>query len=180
MTISFEISFEESVESCVRVWKREQPFRSQLFAYFFRAVLFAAIASLPVFVFSLNDLLFGALTFVFVISVHLWLYPISTEKHYRTFALQACRKRFGNNNSIQMEIELMETGLRCRAFGDDVVVAWRNILEIEQTENSIYFYCNNGSTALIPRRALASGEQTARFLSSANFYWESSQQLLNA
>jgi hypothetical protein len=179
MRVQFEATIADFAEASFHAWRRENSFSQRFLPYIYGALLLAGIASVPVFMFLPKQLWIGIVEFALISVVCLWLYRPITENYYKKLCSDASRKYMGNRNSTKVEIELLEKGLRWISKGDEYIFAWQNISKIEEAKDAIYFFRKDAGAVAVPKHALISAEQTARFLAFANSYQKSAQQLLN-
>ncbi len=177
MKVSFETTIDDSVELAYRLLKREEK-TPQIFNYLFRAAFLASVASLPCFMF-IPQIWIGCLSFVLVFVAIWYLYPFPTENFYRKYYRSFYGKMYENNSRIICEVEVIEKGLRTCWSGNEYILAWENIAEIQNAEEEIYFFDTIGSGTRVKKSAFGSAEQFARFIALASSYKESVHQLSN-
>lgn len=181
MRVQFEATIDDFADAMFRAGMRRHPnFQGRISEYLFVAFILSAFATMPIFLyFSWEDAWIGVVTFFIMFTAYLYFHR-PTKNHYKKLCYEIAREKFDGVQTAIMGIELTEKGLSTQILGDDSTVAWKNIVEIEETEKSIYFFCRDTGACFTPKRALVSTEQTARFLAIAKTYHQSAQQFLNA
>jgi hypothetical protein len=159
MLIKFNADYKDFAEINYLAWKK-QPISVRLFPYFYYYIISAAISSIPVYVFVKNGLLISIIVFVAVFLINFSFFKIPSRKQFQNDYYKA----FGKN-VFEIEIELLEDGLKTYQLGNECLFSWQNITSVEEIDDRICFFTNDNNGVAIPKRAFGSLTEQASFVS---------------
>jgi hypothetical protein len=158
MKIEFEADYKDFAETAFHA-SNGKSFAQRLFPYLYSYALFAAISSIPVFLFSNKGLWAGILVFLLVFILSFYFYRLPTKSRF----LNEYRKRLGTDLYV-IEIEISEKGIKIRQLGNEYLFGWENLNSIEETDDRIFIYKENYTEVSVPKSAFKTPAEIGQFV----------------
>jgi hypothetical protein len=158
MKVEFEADYRDFAETAFHAHQGDSA-KERLFPYLYSYTLFAAISSLPVFVLSNAGWWASLLVFIFVFGLSFYFYRIPTKGHF----LRHYKQHLGNE-FYPIEIEISETGIIAKQFGNEYLFGWENLKSIEETDDRIFVFQKNLNELSVPTRAFNNPAEMGQFV----------------
>jgi hypothetical protein len=134
---------------------------SLAFTYLYWVFLFLNLICFPAYLLFQGYLLPAFIVFIIGGIFVIFLLPESERKTYRKFYRDLAR-----DEQTELEVELLEKGIRCARDGDESLIAWKNITDIQESGDSIYFFVKQSGIP-VSKTAFGSEEQEKSFVNFA-------------
>ena len=161
MNVQFTATYKDFAETAFHAWKSKNPASRYLKAFIYYAFLIAGIGSIPVLFLGKGNWWAGMFTFICIFALSFYVYFKSIPT--KTYFYRECRKIYGDQ-VINVLIELSENGIKATHLGDEYFFVWQNILNVEETEDRLFFNGRYRHEVSIPKRAFVSTDDFGRFL----------------
>lgn len=133
--------------------------------YLYRAFLILNAVCFPAYLIFTGYPIAGLSIFAANVIIFLFLVPLGERKKDEKFY----DKLYKDIGDHPVEIELTAEGISVRSDGDDGLIAWKNISNIQESRETVYFFAT--STGMPVRKsAFESEEQQAEFMDTARYY----------
>ena len=98
------------------------------------------------------------------------LYPLLNERTVKRRLRKFCEENAGSAKTFLCEVELNESGIHTKSNGTQIIYAWENVKEIQETGDSVDLYTEKGGLLVVRKRAFSSPEEHQQFVELANRY----------
>lgn len=160
LTVSFYPSTDDYAHIAEQVNKSGKlPVRSQ---YALIAFLVLNLMGLPLTLWYFELFIFGMAVFLLSLIFAMLFLPALIKVDYRNYY----RSMFASMENEVAEVELTGDGIWCRHSGDFSFHSWKNIKRIEESRESIYFFCEHNGMA-VNKTGFAFDAEKDRFLTFA-------------
>lgn len=175
MKVSFVSTFEDSIDVTEKLQKRHKRRSSNFWQRIYTFYFYANILAVPALLLFFDYIFIGLVLFFISLMMFIFLLPIAEKDNLRDYY-----KSIFSKDDEQTEIELSEKGIGYkRENGMEWFWTWNNIVNIEDTDRTIYFF-TRGRGISVPKRAFNSGEQIREFLTFANSRIKTEDGIKNA
>lgn len=171
MKVSFEPNINDYIYIAIKTNKRN-PAGNDFWSSTFILWIVANVMGFPITLFLLDYRVAGIILFVINVGVALLL-----KQFYEKSAYKNHYKSFLENHNHPTEIEISPNGIGCKCDEDTSTISWNNIVEAEETDESIYFFTKCNGIA-VRKIAFSSKDEMQQFLNFAKSHVNFNLQVL--
>lgn len=133
--------------------------------YLYRAFLVLNAIGFPAYLIFAGYPMLGLAIFTANVLAFIILIPSNEKKKEQQFY----DKLFKHIGDHPLEIELTANGIMARSDDDEGLIAWKNIVSIQESREVIYFFSRSKGMA-VRKSGFGSDEQQAAFLETARYF----------
>lgn len=172
MVVQFDATLDDLVDVSMRGLARSRTLRSWNVQ---GLVTTGLLAGLPVFAIVQGTLgtrlMAGFGASLIAAAFYVITYKRAVEKRIR----KLCLEQIGEDKPFGVEIELTELGIKVSQLKTQHIYDWSTVLEIEESEDAIYFHKRDLSSFAVRRRGFESKEHSEQFMEFARSHASAAQ-----
>jgi hypothetical protein len=104
------------------------------------------------------------------------LYPVLNEMTVKRRLRKWCKENAGSDKTFTCEVELNQSGIHAKSNGTQIIYAWENVTDIQETQDSVDIYSERGGIVVVRNRAFTSPEERLQFIGLASQYLKTAQK----
>lgn len=174
MKVEFEIDYRDMADAFWLGSHSAKLYRHHWFVFIVWHVVVAGIAATSVGVFT-DDLLKSALVFLTIFVLCVFLYRPPTKKH----AAATFQSVYGTRPR-RMAVASTEEGLEIESETYRLLMYWREVEEMRETDDAVYFLYYSRTGLKIPKSAFAESTDLGQFLAFSKARIGSRDELIEA
>ncbi|HKQ03831.1 MAG TPA: YcxB family protein [Blastocatellia bacterium] len=164
MIVEFNATLDDLVDVTMRSLARSKLLRPWNWKGLLTTVLLAGLPWFAIMQGSLGRRLFvGVAVAIIAAAIYLLTYESTVEKRVR----KLCLKLVGEDKPFRVEVELAEAGIRISQLKEQYTCDWGTIIEMEETEEAIYFYRREGGGFAVRKRGFGTMAEKEQFVEMA-------------
>lgn len=172
MRVQFEFTIDDVLDVQLRALKRSRAARAWrlrdlvITSLLSGVLLFALIPgeTTSKLIVGLIGLILGAL-----------LYPVLNESTVKRRLRKLCEENAGSDKVFVCEVELNESGVHTKQNGMEIIYAWENVKEIQESKDSVDIYAEKGGFVAVRKRAFNGPAEQQDFIELATKYLKTAQ-----
>lgn len=156
MRIKYKADYRDYGETAFLIWKKNN--QSKHYSSFI--ILFATIAlisSIPILMFA-PHFAYAAFNFIIILLFSLYLYRPTNLAFFRNFYRSVYK-----DEVYDMEVELLDEGLKIFQKGTTILFEWRNVIEFFETEEKLFLFFKYQAGVSIPKNAFETPAEIGKF-----------------
>ena len=169
MKVSFEATFEDFMDVCIRTIKNSKGHNSAKRNGWIISSIFVGLVVLAIVPSTLGEkLIWGVIGSFLIALIYPYLYQKSLENRARNY----CQNQMGTDDAFLVEIELNPQGVTSKQLKTQVTHDWSAVQDIQVTSDKVDFIFQDGGITTVRARAFETPEQQEKFVELAHQYYE--------
>ncbi|MFC1736147.1 YcxB family protein [Candidatus Hydrogenedentota bacterium] len=164
MHIEYDTTFDEIVDTHLRIHSRSKVFRRAIRRNVLSVCLMVAVGS---FLF-ISEPLFVRTTIAVIAAAFGGLFTFLSYPWWnKRFVRKYLREQLGSQGPFKFEMELRDEEIWTKMESTQLLFDWKNVLEILDKPDAVEFYVKNGGFIIVRNRGFKSSEERSQFLCRA-------------
>ena len=172
MLVRFDATIDDVVDVSMRTWSHSKAMRRwRLQGVITTGVILGGLAYLLI---RQETVIRLAIAVVFAVLGAVF-YLATYQDSYRKRARKLVSEQMGSDSLLAVTVELLDKGLVFNQLGTTVISEWSRIDRVEESDDALYFYSQNGGCSAVRKRGFESPTMKDEFLKRANEYIQKSR-----
>ena len=173
MRVQFEFTIDDVVDVQIRALRRSRAARAWRR---WDLVTTSLLTGVLLFALIPTETIGKIITGLFGLVLGALLYPAINESTVKRRLRKLCEENAGSEQVFICEVELNESGVHTRQNSMEIIYAWDNVKEIQETKDSVDIYAEKGGSVVVRKRAFREPEEQQQFIDLATQYLKTAHQ----